>query len=237
MHTTGMYLTLTFRFGEDPDSWRRLSTTREFLIQGVRMIFALQFQFLGMQVLAWLIGRGRSHAVGAGTYVCPSLTQWGLLLQACVFALQIQLIVSDPQPWWARVFSGLTTYDIIVMSGQNFAAMLLTLEQSTSSLSQLLDVGRTEYFQFGNSTKPVPSTSPEEIANVQIATLLQEEAQTLGQARRQIDLLAGAVLQLEQKVLQDCAPFAEKNTNSHPARNTQSQTGVSPSPVEVPATA
>lgn len=208
---------------------------REFLIQGVRMIFALQFQFLGMQVLAWLVGRGRSHAVGAGTYVRPSLTQWGLLLQACVFAIQIQLVVWDSQPWWTRAFPGLTTYDIIVMMSQNFAAVLLTLEQSTSSLSQLLDVGRTEFFQFGNSAKPVPSSSPEEIANIQIATLLQEEAQTLGQARRQIELLAGAVVQLEQKVLQDCTPFAKKNTDSPSAPSAQSQTDVSTSLVEAPA--
>lgn len=51
--------------------------------------------------------------------------------------------------------------------------------------------------------------------NAQVKALLQEEAQSLGEAKQQIDLLATAVLQLEQKVVKDCEPFVERPTETN----------------------
>ncbi|WFC99209.1 hypothetical protein MYAM1_001953 [Malassezia yamatoensis] len=98
----------------------------------------------------------------------------------------------------------------------NFAPFLLVMEHCTSSLLKLLDSGSRSHFQFGTTkTSSMPSVPADQQLNSEIASLLQEEATTLHQAQRQIQLMAGAVLQLERKVSQDYSNVIENNGLSH----------------------
>ena len=174
----------------------------EFMRRGIDALGVLHVQLLFAQALAWVMMRGKSRPTGAGTF-------WGLLLQAVFAYAQLQLVVSDPLPEWLRVFGGLTAYQVIMVTAQNFTPFLLTMEQCTTSLGQLTETGSWSQFQFGDSVNSAYEPAPEDAANAQIASILQEEPRTLADAKRQIDLLAGAVLQLEQKVVADCAPYVQ----------------------------
>lgn len=65
-------------FGNDISSWERLSSTRDFMLQGLEIVAMLQLQLFVMQLLAWLVRRSKSNAVGAGTYVCGLSDSVGL---------------------------------------------------------------------------------------------------------------------------------------------------------------
>lgn len=142
--------------------------------------------------------------------------------------LQVQLILAEQLPWWTRIFYGLTAHEIGTVMLQCFAAFLLVFDQCTVSFSQLAEMGSFAHFQFGASSKPIPQPSPDELANLQIASLLQEEAETLEQARRQLQLLVSATAQLENKVASDCAPFLEKSQESNTSQAPSKPKSVGP---------
>ncbi|WFD43299.1 hypothetical protein MPSI1_001960 [Malassezia psittaci] len=209
------------RFGPDAVTWRNLSSMREFLVQGLGVLLATHFQLFAMQMLAWLTRGANSRSAGAGTH-------WGILLQLVLFLFQMDLILKGSSSGWLNYLHGWTVYEVVSLTVQNFAPFLLVMEHCATSLLRLFDSGSRSHFQFGTTkTSSMPSVAPNRELNSEIASLLQEEATTLHQAQRQIQLMAGAVLQLERKVLQDCSVVIKTDGLSHtqqaPEIDTKSQ--------------
>lgn len=129
------------------------------------------------------------------------LIQWGFLLQMCLAAFQVNLLISPTVPAWMRVFHGKTPFEVSVFLLRNFTPFLLVLEQCNTSLAYLADTGSWEHWQRVDSPRAITDNTPESVLNAQVSAALQEEPRVLEQANRQIALLVGAIRQLEQKAV------------------------------------
>ncbi|WFD30972.1 hypothetical protein MSPP1_001998 [Malassezia sp. CBS 17886] len=176
------------RFGNDIHRWRTASSLHDFMSHGLTNQAATFAHLALLQAVFWMMhGSTRGQGVGAGTF-------WGALVLVTAAWMCFDLVVT---PRATPVF-GVPPYMLVSLLEENVMSFLLVLQQCHASLSQLLAFGSRAHFSFANAA---PAQDTTDIAQLQLIHFLREEPRTLPDAKRQLELVAGAVLQLEMRVV------------------------------------
>lgn len=129
----------------------------------------------------------------APTYV--GAYQWGALLQLGAIAVQLYLLVHGTPRWLA--YTGAAPYEMNILMLRLFPSFLLALESCADATQRLLVSGSRRHFAFGNAELD----DSEDAEDAHIMSYLQEEPQTLGDAKRHLELIATGVVQLEEHLV------------------------------------
>lgn len=180
-------------FGSRIALWERLSTKTEYIHNGFKELVYQHISMLLQQALGTILqlSRWSSRSMNVGS-------MWALLLQACVFILQIRILTDNKWAAWLGYATGLAIFQAVNITTYMFFPCILFLQRCNISFDQLLTAGSWKHFRFARDPEPVLVESPDMLAKAHMLHSLRREPETLSEARDQINILVAAVKQLDK---------------------------------------
>lgn len=180
-------------FGPRIALWERLSTQTEYIHNGFKELVYQHISMLLQQALGTILqfNRWSSRSMNVGS-------MWALLLQACVFILQMRMLTDDKWATWLGYATGLAIFQAVSITTYMLFPCILVLQQFNISFDQLLTAGSWKHFRFTRDPEPVLVESPDMLAKAHMLYSLRREPETLSEARDQISILVAAVKQLDE---------------------------------------